>query len=177
MHGRLLLPTATWLALLAPAAWAQSPQTPGKSPPDLPPQPQVARLFGVPQPAPVTRYYAQTTHQPRTIVWGPGPAGRTLAWVGRRMQWFGQQHTWVIHHDVVKPVTPTPAPQPVAPVQPVVPPLVPLPSSQQAARDEDVPPFAMPPRAARAEEVPPAAGTIPRLVPELGNVSVLPEVR
>ena len=35
MHGRLILPTATWLALLAPAARAQCPIYPGKSPPPV----------------------------------------------------------------------------------------------------------------------------------------------
>ncbi len=177
MQHRILLPTATWLALLAPHARAQtaSPQQPGKAPPfatapSLMHEPPMFRDVG---PA------------PHTLTWGPGPIGYTLAWTGQKLQWFGRRHTWTIGHSVTTPIfTPIPAgpvgyfPRayygPSAYGQPTdffgPPPPTPRPTPQRmtARGDEEAPP------------APAAPAAVPVMLPRLAvppptdNIAVVP---
>jgi hypothetical protein len=177
MHGRIILPTATWLALLAPAARAQSPPQPGKSPPllgapapllALPPQPEVARLFGAPQS--LVMPHVVTPRGPRTLVWGPGPVGLSLGWAGRQLQRLEHRHVWTIGHTVSRPVrvpsvtyyqaiaAPQPAPLPQYDAAPLATP------QRRVSADEEVPPAPAPPATMR-------------LVPPVGDIAVLPAVR
>jgi hypothetical protein len=107
------------------------PPNPAKSPPVAQPAPSVVQyqVQLAPQiPAPVTPpmiammvapqqalYQPQQTAMyvgtPRTIVWGPGPVGLSLAWFGRQLQGFGKVHSWTINHSIFGPV---------APVQPLI---------------------------------------------------------
>jgi len=91
----------------------------GQIPP--PSAPPVVALYAMPQPAFAQTTYVATT-VPRSITWGPGPVGLSLAWGGTKMQGFGRVHTITWNHTVLTLV-----------VQPVAPPLVyPQPTSYVA---------------------------------------------
>jgi hypothetical protein len=123
---RFLLATAASLAILVPSARAQSPQSPVYQSPAPPPRPAV-------------QYYAVAPRPPRTIHWGPGRLGKSIAWFGRELQWFDRQHTWVIGHSVAWPVKPTPVPP--TPVVPQPEPIqMPTPSAQAGPANEEAPP-------------------------------------
>jgi len=49
-----------------------------------------------------------------TFTWGPGPIGASIAWLGRKVQPLGYQHTWTHTRFMPVPVQPAPAPAPVA---------------------------------------------------------------
>jgi hypothetical protein len=94
MHRRFVFPAgaaASILVLLAPGARAQTPQSP-----------PVAALPTTYQMAGPPTYYTVTPCQPRTLTWGPGPVGMTLAWTGRRLQWFDRRHTWSLGHTITR---------------------------------------------------------------------------
>ena len=129
-------------------------------------------------------YHLVRTDAPRTMTWGPGPVGKTLAWGGRRLQWFDRSHTWSLNHTVAMPTqAATPVPFHFGPTQfgqqttdffavPVpVPTPPPVPAAratpQHASRDEEAPP------------APPAPASSPVLPPRLSvttpyNIAVVP---
>jgi hypothetical protein len=68
------------------------------------------QCFQQPVAAPVTTAYAMRAANPRTVQWGPGPIGASIAWLGRAVQPLGRAHTWTIQHSVLQPLSPVVAP-------------------------------------------------------------------
>jgi hypothetical protein len=59
--------------------------------------PQPTAQVAAPTPAPVV-WVATKVDQPTQVVWGPGPIGSSLAWIGQKMTGLNRRHVWTIQH-------------------------------------------------------------------------------